>query len=78
MVWLVTSDRPMKFISSFCFLLYVPNPHHPSRYGIRKGSIFQILHQMITLIDRVLPDKEIFNFNPAYEGFNEECALLAR
>jgi hypothetical protein len=65
--------------SHFCYIyLTHPNPHHPSRYGVRKGSIFQILHQMIILIDRVMPDKESFNFNPAYEGFNDQCALLAR
>ncbi len=33
---------------------------------------------MIALIDQALPDKEVFNFNPDYEGFKDELKIIAR
>ena len=46
-------------------------------YGVQSSTVFHILQQGVALINRVLPDSEIFNFNPKNANFLEECARMS-
>ena len=46
-------------------------------YGVQKGSVFGIFKQGLGLINKVLPDSEIFNFHPKQRSFAEELQRMA-
>ena len=46
-------------------------------YGIQKGSVYGIFKQGLALINKALPDHEIFNFDPRKKSFAEELERMA-
>lgn len=46
-------------------------------YGVQLSTVSSIFSFVIELIDSVLPNNEIFNFDPESENFHEECARMA-
>lgn len=46
-------------------------------YGVQVDSVHPIFLFTLNLLDQVLPNSEIFNFDPAQEGFGEEMDKMA-
>ena len=46
-------------------------------YGVQKGSVYNIFIRTLALVNKALPDDEIFNFNPSKPDFPLELKRMA-